>query len=154
MKCVLILTDDKRHTIVIFYLIIATLGAIMNVLSLYCQWKTRRTREFDNSARLLLSLSVCDSVNCMFILPVFCAGYHYWKLFLNCDVLETQAVFNNLNGLYSFCLIIMITLNRYLKIAKYATYDRIMSRKRNLIMNMAAFLTSLFISLIAIHSEC
>ena len=150
MDCVSLITDDQRHTIVSLYSTIAALGTILNGLSLYCQWKTRRAREFDNSARLLLNLSVCDFVNSIFIVPVFCAGYHYWKLRSNCTALKTQAVFNNLNGLYSSCLIIIITYNRYLKIAKFATYHRIMSRKRNIIVILGAFLTSLATSLIAI----
>ncbi|XP_066923727.1 cannabinoid receptor type 1A-like [Clytia hemisphaerica] len=150
MDCVPILTDDQRKAIVSLYLTIAALGTILNVLSLYCQWKTRRTREFNNSARLMASLSVCDFIDCIFVVPVFCAGYHYWKLRSDCAALKAQAVFNNWNALYSSCLIVMITFNRYLKIVKYARYDRIMSRRRNLIINVAAISTSLFISLIAV----
>lgn len=146
------MTDNQRYTIVSLYTAIAALGTILNGVSLYCQWKTgrRRPREFDNSARLLLSLSLCDSFNCMFVLPVFCAAYQYLKLRSNCTALKTQAFFNNLNGLYSSCLIIIITYNRYLKIAKFATYYHIMSRKRNILINLAAFLTCVAILLVAI----
>ena len=101
------------------YMIIATVGSLLNILAIYCFWKTRTQRRGSPSNQLL-------SLNVYVILPLSAAAR--LSMVKNCVAAITYISLNAFGVWYSSFLIILITLHRYLKVTKFARLDVMASR--------------------------
>ena len=128
----------------VFRIPFSIIGLIANSLAMYCLWKTNIGRQFSNADRLLLALILWDGFTCAVIMPYKAVVY------ISCQP-DMKPLFirytDIVNNWVSNFLIILVALNRYIKITKPLQYHNIVTKKRIHGALAASLVISLSISL-------
>ena len=130
-------------------IIIILSGTTGNIFSLLCMWKLGRIRKDANNAnKLLIALNMIDLFQCTIVLPFQVFTY----LKPESDSSFLYSYFTAVGFWFSSFMVILIALNRYIKISIPSRYHIIMSNKKVTVTICASLLFSIIAPLVYLLS--
>eukprot|EP00111_Clytia_hemisphaerica_P001349 TCONS_00003838-protein len=122
---------------------LSIIGLLVNTLALYCLVKKNKGRQISNPDRLLVALNLWDAFTCFVIMPFKAIVY----IGFTPDEKPLSIRYTDIvNNWVSNFLIILIALDRYLKISKPLRYHALMTSRRINVSLVGSLLISLIVS--------
>jgi len=123
-----IFDDRERYTLIIIYFLMTVFGGIGNIISIICVQKQMKFElEIKNSHKILMSLIISDTIVVLFFCPV--RGV---RLLYNIpdSIYEVAAFVYMMSCCASSFSIVLLSLERYVKLTKFHMYHLILTTRR------------------------
>lgn len=120
-----VFSDSAATAALVFCLLFILIGVLGNGLTIAALAKHRKLRTSPTSV-FIVSLSVTDLVFCSFNLPITAVRYAYQKWILGSLMCRLFPFFFYLNVAASLFTMCGLTINRYVLIAHYNKYEKVL----------------------------